>query len=88
MGFALDAMLSGSKGSSVTGFLNKSCLGSQRNRGNLKSVIGKEVAETRISWEGRLAGHFCGLDIGDICGLCLDMIRVACSCPHLSVGVL
>lgn len=53
MGFALDAMLSGSKGSSVTGFLNKSFLGSRRKRGNLKSVIGKEVAETRYQLGGK-----------------------------------
>lgn len=66
MGFALDAMSSGSKGCSVTGFLNKSCLGGGRNGVNLKRMMGKEVAITCISQKGRLAGQFCGLNIVDI----------------------
>lgn len=32
---------------------------------NLKSVIGKEVTETRIRQQGGLAGQFCGLDMVD-----------------------
>lgn len=62
VGFALNSMSSGSRGNAVTEFLNKSHLEGGRKR-EAKTVIGKEAGVTFFSRDGRLVGHFYGLDI-------------------------
>lgn len=62
MEFALGSILSGSREDSAAGFLHKSYSEDERNEVKLK-LIDKEVSVTPMSQDGRLVGHFCGLEI-------------------------